>query len=223
VRNFWHGAYNYNVNSGIKEPKDVEGKTGAVRAYTQTSGVWARGVIQDEYGVDLSKVNWILADEEHVKEFHDNAPPNIRYEIGKDLAKALESGEIQFAMGVGGGRGENPNPNFKPLIPNARAAAEDWHKRTGLYPIDHMIVMKQSVVAEHPAFKEAKAQWQAEGPNEADRNTLAGSTIPGDRFPYGVEANAKTIDKVVELSKQQSIIRRTWKIDELFVPSTLNS
>jgi 4,5-dihydroxyphthalate decarboxylase len=231
VRNFWHGAYSYNVNSGIKGPKDVEGKTGAVRAYTQTSGVWARGVLQDDYGVDLSKINWILADEEHVQDFHKNQPSNIRYEIGKDLGKAIAAGEIDFAMGVGGGRGSEPNPDIKPLIPDARAAGEDWHKRTGLYPIDHMIVMKQEVVDQHPwladalfeTFKEAKRQWQAEGPNEPDRNTLAGSSLPGDRFPYGIEQNALTINKVVELSKQQNIIRRSLSIDELFVPSTLKS
>ena len=230
VRNFWHGAFSASVKSGIQNPKDVEGKTGGVRAYTQTSGVWARGVLQDDYGVDLNKINWVLADEEHVKAFHDNAPPNIKYEFGADHGKLLADGVTNFAMGVGG-RGGDANPDLKPLIPNARSAGEDWHRRTGLYPIDHMIVMKQEVVDKNPwlpealfdAFKEAKKRWQAEGPNEPDRNTLAGSTIAGDRFPYGVEENRKTLEKIVQLSQEQKILRKPIAVKDLFAASTLDS
>jgi 4,5-dihydroxyphthalate decarboxylase len=277
VRNFWHGAYQFNPASGIKEPKDVEGKTGGVRAYTQTSGVWAREVIKDEFGVDLEKIKWILADEEHVKAFHDNAPSNIKYEIGANLPQMAREGKIQFGMGIGGGgggggeggggRGEGGGQGrpaggegrpagaegrgggmgggegrgggggggdglqLQPLIPNARQMAEDWHKRTGLYPIDHMIVMKQATLDANPwladalfeGFKEAKKRWVAEGPNEADRNTLAGSSIPGDRFPFGIEANRKTIEKMISAATGQHITRRSATVEELFAPSTLKS
>jgi 4,5-dihydroxyphthalate decarboxylase len=276
VRNFWHGAYQYNPESGIKEPKDVEGKTGGVRAYTQTSGVWAREVIKDEFKVDLEKIKWILADEEHVQAFHNNAPPNIKYEIGANLGEKVAKGEIQFGMGIGGGGGERPaggegRPGgaeggmgrpagaegrpagaegrgggggegrggggggggvaLKPLIPNAREMAEDWHKRTGLYPIDHMIVMKQSTLDANPwladalfeGFKEAKKRWVAEGPNEPDRSTLAGSSIPGDRFPFGIEANRKTIEKMIDAATGQHVTRKSAKVEDLFAPSTLKS
>jgi 4,5-dihydroxyphthalate decarboxylase len=238
VRSFQHGAYTYNVNSGIKGPKDLEGKTGGVRAYTQTSGTIARFVLQHEYGVELEKLNWVHADEEHVEAFHANAPRNIRYEIGANLGKMLAENQIQFGQGVGGGRGEGgegggrePNPDFKPLIDNARAAAADWYQRTGIYPIDHMITMKQSVLDENPwladslfeAFQEAKRLWQAAGPDEPDRTTLPNGVVTGDRFPFGIESNRKGIEAMIQMSNEQHITRKPLSIDELFAPSTLKS
>jgi 4,5-dihydroxyphthalate decarboxylase len=227
TRNFWHGAYMYNADSGIREPKDVEGKTGGVRAYTQTSGVWARGILQHEYGVELDKIKWILADEEHVDAYHAAVPQNVEYRLGANHAKLLESGETSFAMGVG----RSENKAIQPLIPNARAAAEEWYTRTGLYPIDHMIVMKQSTLNDNPwladalfeAFRAAKKQWQDAAPDELDRKTLAGGTIPGDRFPYGVEQNRATVEAMIDLAQEQHILRRSQAIDDLFAPSTLKS
>jgi 4,5-dihydroxyphthalate decarboxylase len=227
TRNFWHGAYAYNVNSGIKAPRDVEGKTGGVRAYTQTSGVWARGILHHEYGVDLEKLNWVLADEEHVDAYHARMPANVRLERGINHAQALAEGKLDFAMGVG----RSEDPNIKPLIPNARQVAEEWHKRTGLYPIDHMIVMKQSALDANPwladalmeVFGEAKRQWQAEDPQGQERAFLAGSSIPGDRIPYGVAQNQKTIETMIDWCREQHILRRGFTVQELFAPSTLNS
>ena len=227
TRNFWHGAYSYNTDSGIQSPKDVEGRTGGVRAYTQTSGVWARGILAHEYGVDLDTLKWILADEEHVQAYHQNLPTNLEYRLGANHGKLLESGETAFAMGVG----RSENPKIKPLIPDAKGAAEEWFKRTGLYPIDHMIVMKQSTVDANPwladalfeAFQGAKQQWRDAAPDEADRKTLAGGFLPGDRIPYGVEQNRKTIETMIQYAREQHILRRSIPIEDLFVPSTLKS
>ena len=86
VRQFHHSPIVYNVKSGVASPKDLEGKKVGVRAYTVTTGVWARGILATEYGVDLSKVTWVLADEEHVEEYHKHYPANVVYQAGANLA-----------------------------------------------------------------------------------------------------------------------------------------
>src|SRR6266699_4679735 len=105
VRAFHHGAILVNTKAGIKTPKDLEGKrVGVNRGYTVTTGVWARGVLQDEHGVDLSKVTWVLSGDEHVAEY--KAPANVvPIEMGKKMGDMLASGELGAAIGV-----ETDNP-----------------------------------------------------------------------------------------------------------------
>src|SRR5207245_9597480 len=85
MRQFHHAPIVYNVTSGVASPRDLEGKKVGVRAYTVTTGVWARGILATEYGVDLSKVTWVLADEEHVQEYHKDYPANVVYQAGANL------------------------------------------------------------------------------------------------------------------------------------------
>src|SRR5690348_3546090 len=114
VRAFHHGAILYNTQSGIKCPKDLEGrKVGVNRGYTVTTGVWARGVLQHQYGVDLDKITWVLSGDEHVAEFRP--PSNVTpIEKGKKMADLIASGDLAAAIGV-----DVESPDVKPLIPNA--------------------------------------------------------------------------------------------------------
>src|SRR6202142_3522310 len=114
VRAFHHGAILANAKAGIRTPKDLEGKrVGVNRGYTVTTGVWARGILQNEYGVDLSKIIWVLSGDEHVAEYR--APKNVvPIEPGKKMDEMLVSGELAAAIGV-----EADSPDVKPLIPNA--------------------------------------------------------------------------------------------------------
>src|SRR3954468_2859895 len=89
VRAFHHNAAVGNTKAGVSAPKDLEGKKAGVRAYTVTTGVWSRGILANEYGVDLDKVTWVLADEEHVEQFHKDKPANADYQIGANLAAML--------------------------------------------------------------------------------------------------------------------------------------
>src|SRR5213592_2703856 len=117
VRAFHHGAILVNTRAGIRTPKDLEGKrVGVNRGYTVTTGVWARSVLQNEYGVNLKKVTWILSGDEHVAEFRP--PANVvPMEKGKKMADLLASGELGAAINV-----ETDSPDVKPLIPNAKEA-----------------------------------------------------------------------------------------------------
>src|SRR6266511_3278013 len=100
VRGFHHGAIVYNTRSGIRAPKDLEGrKVGVNRGYTVTTGVWARSILQDEHGVDLSKITWVLSGDEHVAEYR--APANVvPIEKGENIGDMLASGELVAAIGV---------------------------------------------------------------------------------------------------------------------------
>src|SRR4051812_1013991 len=151
TRNVHHGAIWHNVKAGIKAPKDLEGRTVAVnRGYTVTTGLWARAVLQTEYGVDLSKVRWSSTDDEHVAEFVP--PPNADYALkGQDIGKLLAAGEIAAAIGDV----KVDSPDVKQLIPDARKAGFAAYKKTGIYPMNHGVVIKDSVIQEHPWLPEA--------------------------------------------------------------------
>ena len=137
TRNFHHWAIFTNARSGIKEPKDLEGRVvGVNRGYTVTTGLWARGMLQSEYGVDLDKITWVPTDDEHVQEFV--APKNVDYSRfrGRKLGELLVNGEIDAAIGEMGGV---TSPDIKPLIPDAQNAAFAYFRKTGVYPINHGI------------------------------------------------------------------------------------
>src|SRR5690349_17332005 len=145
VRAFHHGAIVYNTKAGISTPKDLEGrKVGVNRGYTVTTGVWARGVLQDEYGVDLSKITWVLSGDEHVAEY--KPPANVvPIAPGKKMEDMLLSGELAAAIGV-----EVKSPEVRPLVPNALDAGLAALKRNGHYPINHTVVIKDELIAKHP-------------------------------------------------------------------------
>ena len=230
VRQFWHGPVSYNVKSGITKPKDLEGKRVGVRAYTVTGGVWSRGILATEYGVDLDKIDWVLVDEEHVAEF--KAPSNVTTEMGKDLGAMLASGEIAAAIGAGA----VDSPDVKPLIPDSRTAETEWSKRTGLYPINHTIVVKNSLLESDPwvgpalfnAFKAAKEPYMklldaGTATTPADQTLVRHKgIIGGDPLPYGVEANRKSMEAIIGFAHDQHILPRRFSVEEVFASNTVN-
>src|ERR687888_427849 len=141
VRQFHHSPIVHNIKSGVQQPKDLEGKKVGVRAYTVTTGVWARGILATEYGVDLDRVQWVIFDEEHVQEF--KLPPNVETAApGANMAKMLADGSPAAAVGAGQG---DP-PAVQAAIHDAAAAQSAWFKKTGIYPINHMIVIKDELL-----------------------------------------------------------------------------
>src|SRR5262249_22267149 len=140
VRAFHHGAILVNAKAGSRSPKDLEGrKIGVNRGYTVTTGVWARSILQDEHGVDLSKVTWVLSGDEPVAEYR--APANVvPIEKGKAMGDMLASGELAAAIGV-----EANAPDVKPLIPNALEAGLAALRQRGHYPINHLVVIKDEL------------------------------------------------------------------------------
>ncbi len=231
VRAFHHGAILVNAKAGIRTPKDLEGKrVGVNRGYTVTTGVWARAILQDEYGVDLSKITWVLSGDEHVAEY---VPPKnvVPIEAGKTMQDMLAAGELVAAIGV-----DIDHPDVQPLIPNAFEAGLAALKRNGHYPINHLVVIRDEVLAERPdlaadafeAFAQAKRVYvddlkagRIEKPTAADRMHLKVMEVIGDPLPYGVEPNRKVIEALIGHATTQGIIDRPIPIENLFAKSTL--
>ncbi|HYM17859.1 MAG TPA: ABC transporter substrate-binding protein [Micropepsaceae bacterium] len=226
VRAFHHGAILVNTKAGITRPKDLEGKrVGVNRGYTVTTGVWARSILQDEHGVDLSKITWVLSGDEHVAEYR---PPKnvVPIEKGKKMADMLASGELVAAIGV-----EIDHPDVKPLIPNALEAGLNALKTRGHYPINHTVVVKDELLAAHPklaadvfnAFAESKHLYleklKAGGidkPTSVDEVHKKVMAITGDPLPYGIEPNRRVLEDLIGHAVTQGIIERPFKLEELF-------
>jgi 4,5-dihydroxyphthalate decarboxylase len=230
VRAFHHGAILVNTKAGIAKPKDLEGKkVGVNRGYTVTTGVWARGILQQEHGVDLGKITWVLSGDEHVAEYRP--PANVvPIEPGKTMADMLASGELAAAIGV-----EATSPDVQPLIPDALEAGLSALRRNGHYPINHLVVIKDELIAQHPdlaadvfnAFAESKRRYverlkagQIAKPTDVDDVHRRVMEITGDPLPYGIAPNRKVIEELIGHALTQGIITKPVTVEELFAPST---
>ena len=229
LRQFHHAPIVYNIESGVESPKDLEGKKVGVRAYTVTTGVWTRGILATEYGVDLDKITWVVVDEEHVQEYRK--PANVMERPGANLAEMLVKGEITAAIGVG----KVDSPNVKPLIPDAAAAEADWYRRTGIYPINHTVVVRDTLLQSDSSlaprlfagFEAAKAQFLKQLSSSAelagDAQVLARrrSIVGDDPFPNGLARNRKALEAIIRFAYEQKILPRTVKPEEMFAANTL--
>jgi 4,5-dihydroxyphthalate decarboxylase len=230
VRAFHHGAILANTKSGIRTPKDLEGKrVGVNRGYTVTTGVWARGILQQEYGVDLSKITWVLSGDEHVAEYRP--PANVvPIEPGQKMGDMLAAGELAAAIGV-----EVDSPDVRPLIPDAFETGLAALRRRGLYPINHTVVIKNELLAAHPqlaadvfdAFAASKNVYlerlragRIEKPTEMDELHRRVMQITGDPLPYGIAPNRQVIEELIGHALKQGIISKPVTVEELFAPST---
>ena len=227
TRNFHHWAAVRTAASGIRTPKELEGRVvGVNRGYTVTTGLWVRGVLAHEYGVDLAKVTWAATDDEHVQEYR--APDNVTYEYrGRQPAELLRSGELGAA--VGDVRGDVPG--LEPLIPEAREAGFAWYRKTGIYPINHTVVVKDALLAENPglapalcrAFAAAKGIYRQEiERGAADKTVQALAAALGDPYPFGVAANRRALETVVDFAVEQAVITKRWRPEALFAAGTLD-
>lgn len=233
VRGFHHNAILYNTKSGIRSPKDIEGRrVGVNRGYTVTTGVWARGILQEEFGVNLDKVTWVLSGDEHVAEY---VPPAnvVPMEQGKTLEAMLVAGEIDAVIGV-----EVEHPDVAPLIPDPDTTAHAALRTRGLYPINHTVVVKDELLEKYPdlaadlfgAFARSKQLYVdklrtggIEKPNATDRMYAKVMEITGaDPLPYGIEPNRATIENLLDHAINQSIITKRPSTESLFAKSTTN-
>ena len=229
VRAFHHGAIVHNTKLGIRGPKDLEGrKVGVNRGYTVTTGVWARGLLAHEYGVDLAKITWVLSGDEHVAEYRP--PANVvAIDPGRKMEDLLASGEIAAAIGV-----SIDHPDVKPLIPNAAEAGFAALAATGYYPINHTLVVRDELLAAHPGlareifavFAEATRRYVERLANsaEATANDLRYRRVMAitgaDPLPYGLEPNRRMVASVVRYAVEQGIISEPASLEELFAPGS---
>jgi len=230
MRAFHHGAIVCNVRSGIQSPKDLEGRhVGVNRGFTVTTGVWARGILQHHYGVDLKRITWVLSGDEHVAEW--KPPPNVvPIAPGRKMEDLLLSGEIPAAIGV-----QVDAPDIRPLIPNAADAGLALLRERGIWPINHTVVVRDELLSAHRelaadlfhAFAEAKrpylrrlADAEIAQPSKDDETFQRVMEVVGDPLPYGVAPNRRMLETVMQYAVEQGIIARPIAIEELFPAST---
>lgn len=231
VRMFHHGAILQNVKFPVTHPKELEGRrVGVNRGYTVTTGVWARAILQEEYGVDLDKVTWVLSGDEHVEAYRP--PANvIPLAQGETIEEQLESGELAAAINI-----STDNPMLQPLIPEPLEAGIAAYQRRGHYPINHLIAIRDDVLEAHPgvaidlfnAFVESRDVYltrlkngETENPNEMDAMHSRILELGGHPLPYGVEPNRAVLEQLVDHALTQKILTRPVEIDSLFAADTL--
>ena len=230
TRDFYHGTMSYNVNSGIESPGDLEGRRVGVRSYTFTPGVWTRGILQSEYDVDLNAVTWVISGDEHVAEYE--APANVVYSESNDLGEMLLSGEIDAAIGVPPG----VSPDIHPLFQDPQALDANWHEKTGLYPISHLLVVKDELLdtvgdlgAElFSVFGDAKDRYEQRlqsGDTSAPgtEQLLKMRAIVGDdnALSYDYEGARSTLETFVDFNVAQGVIPEAVDPADLFPTETL--
>jgi 4,5-dihydroxyphthalate decarboxylase len=207
IANFQHHCIGFNSALGHLNPKDIEGKKVGVRMYAQTTGLWVRGILQHEYGVDLDKVTWMTVEDAHLAEYQD--PPNCqRLPVGSKIAQMLLAGELDAAILS---RKDWPeDPRVQRLIPDADNAAKAWYAREGVVPTNHVFVVHEEIARQRPdVVREIYRMLK-------DSRALAPASAVAHLPPLGMEANRKGFEMAIQWSYEQKIIPRMLSLDELF-------
>ena len=198
---FGRFQHQYLVSIKNLSPKDLEGKRVAVRSSSVTTVAWIRGMLADEYGVDLGRVKWVTFEDAHVAEYRD-PPGTERAPAGKTPLGMLLDGEVDAAVLA------DPVPQderLKSVIPDPAVAAADWHRRKGAIQVNHMVCVRnslpQQVVDEvYRLLRESKNIGAKDAPTS----------------PFGIEANRRNLDVAVDYVFRQDLIPRRYSVDELF-------
>jgi ABC-type nitrate/sulfonate/bicarbonate transport system substrate-binding protein len=232
ARGLHHGVVQVASAGGIRHPKDLEGRrVGVDRGYTVTTGVWARAILRDEYGVDLDKVTWVLSGDEHVAQYRP--PANVvPVKPPRSLEDLLRSGKLAAVLGA-----RIDAPDVVPLIPDATDAALTALQERGLYPINHLIVVRDEVLRQRPdvaadifdAFARAKQVYVdrlsnggIESPTPTDQLNRKVLDLTGtDPLPYGIEPNREVLERLVRTGVDQKILSRPVDLEKLFAAGTL--
>ncbi len=243
-RVFRHGYIFVNKHSGVRSPKDLEGRRVGLPLYTQTAAIWLRGHLAHEFGVDIDAIHWVQgAVETGGAHGHPHALPLLRpvpIEInrsGRSLAELLAAGEIDAYLGSRKPPSFGTHPDVVRLLPNYHALERELYQREKIFPIMHLVAIRSALYERHPwianslyaAFVESKriarARLRYAGSLAAmlpwlqDEIEEIDEVFPGgDPFPYGIEANRPTLEALVRHMVEQHFIPQPIPVEQLFVP-----
>jgi 4,5-dihydroxyphthalate decarboxylase len=246
-RAFRHTAI-YVRTDRIKQPADLKGKKIGVPEYQLTANVWARAILEDDHGVKPSDIHWIrggLEEAGRPEKIAITLPKDVRLDdapVGRTLSNMLEAGEIDGFIGprvpscFSRGR-----PHVGWLFPDPVAAAKDYYKRTGIFPIMHIVGVRRELAAAHPwlpgavfkAFERSKAialekladtsSTKVTLPFVEERLMEARALMGEDFWSYGVSGNRKTLETFLRHHHKQGLSSREVKVEEMFHPGTLET
>ena len=205
---FQHEYALYNRSHAPLTPADLAGKRVGIRSFTTTTAAWIRGILANDYGVDLSSIRWVTFEEPHVAEYVDTTE---RAPKGKKILDMLLAGELDAVLGE-----RSDDPRFATLFADPMAEAKAWHDRHGIVPINHMVVVSERLVQASPdAVREVFRLLKA---SKARAAKPAGDAI--DFCPFGLEPLRKPLQEIVRYAAQQGLIPRAYAVEELFDDTT---
>ena len=222
----------YNVRSGIKTPKDLEGKRVGLRSYTVTNTTQCRALLNYEFGVDTDSIQYSVSEDAHVAQYVN--PPNVTQISGeKTLEQMLADGELDAGLQLAA----EPEGDIRLLLTEEEAdeVGLGFFRRTGVYPIGHVMTLKDEVLREHPwvgpamfkAFTESKDLYvnslsSMTDPGKRDLQALRNrELVGGDPFPMGMAGNRKAMEAMIRMDVDQHIIPEPMDVNSLFAPDTL--
>jgi 4,5-dihydroxyphthalate decarboxylase len=204
---FQQGCIIHDARRGKLDLGDLAGKRIGVRAYTQTTGMWVRAILDETYGVPLDQVNWITIEGAHLEEYRD--PPFVRRVEGKSLLGMLREGEIDAAIL---GNDLPDEPGLEPLIPDAAAADRAWYALHRYVPINHVVVVRQALLEERPQAVRALYTLLRRGKAAA----AADQAGKPDKLPFGYQALRDPLEETLAYCERQQLLPRKLSVDEIF-------
>jgi 4,5-dihydroxyphthalate decarboxylase len=203
---FQHSYALYNPAHGTLGPSDLEGKRVGIRSFTTTTGAWIRGILANDYGVNLDRIKWVTFEDPHVAEYVDTTE---RAPKGKKVLQMLLDGEVDAVLGE-----TSDNPGLKSLFPDPAAEAAKWYARRGVVPVNHFVVVTESLAKSRPDVVAGVYDLLKRSKERA------GPVATPDLLPFGIEANRKPLELIVDYAFQQALIPRRYAVEELFDATT---
>ncbi len=195
---FQHGYAFYHARSGTLAPRDINGKRVGIRSFTTTTGAWLRGILANDYGVDLNSIDWVTFEDAHVAEFKDTTK---RAPAGKQIIQMLLDGELDAVLGE-----KAEHPDLKPLFPDVGREEKSWFAKHGVVPINHMVVVSRELCATHP-----------EAVREVSRLLRQGAALaPAGSPRFSADEMRRALEIITAYATQQGLIPRAFAVDELF-------
>jgi 4,5-dihydroxyphthalate decarboxylase len=195
---FQHAYALYNAKSGMLTPADLNNKRVGIRSFTTTTGAWLRGILANDYGVDLDSIHWVTFEDAHVAEFRDTtlrAPPD------RGIIQMLLDGELDAVLGE-----KSEHPGLKPLFPDAAAEERSWFAKHHVVPINHMVVVSEALSAKHPdVVREVFSMLQRSA-------ACAPAALPR----FSAKEMRRSLQMIIQYTAQQELIPRAFAVDELF-------
>jgi 4,5-dihydroxyphthalate decarboxylase len=193
-----HAFALYNGKLGTLTPADLNNKRIGIRSFTTTTGAWLRGILANDYGVDLDSIDWVTFEDAHVAEFRDTT---VRAPRGKQIVQMLIDGELDAVLGE-----KSEHPDLKPLFPNATAEEKSWFAKHGVMPINHMVVVSEELSTRHQDVVR-EVFWLLQ-----QSAIAAGAESP----LFGTEELRRSLEMIIRYTAQQELIPREFAVNELF-------
>jgi 4,5-dihydroxyphthalate decarboxylase len=198
VARFQHAYALYNSKLGTLQPADLNGKRVGIRSFTTTTGAWLRGILANDYGVDLDSIHWVTFEDAHVAEFQDTT---MRAPQGKEIIQMLLDGELDAVLGE-----KVDRPGLKPLFPDAASEEKSWFAKHHVLPINHMVVVSETLSGAHPEVVREVFRLLQESAARA----------PAASPRFSADEMRRSLQMIIGYTAQHGLIPRAYAVDELF-------